>query len=138
MQTELDRTTRRRRAGRRIAALALAACVAIPAAAGATPIGDTKYDAPGMPGSRSGDMPADVVQARVVQGDTKYDSPGASRARAYATPPIQVVRPETTVVRHVNQPLPIALAGAAMLLALLGLGIALRGSSAPLRVHRTR
>jgi hypothetical protein len=136
MQTQLDRTARRR-AGRRIAALALTACVALPAAAGATQIGDTKYDAPGMPGWRSGDMPADIVQPAVVQGDTKYDSPGASRAPKYDAPPIQVVRPATTVVRHVDEPLPIALAGTAVLLALLGVGIALRGSGAPPRLRRT-
>jgi hypothetical protein len=112
---------RRRGVARRAIALALAAaCVAGPGAAFATPIGDTKYDSPGAGRAATGDTPADLAQPRVLMGDTKFDAPGASRAPQYDAPEIHVFRPVTTVVRDVDEALPIALAGGALALALAG------------------
>ena len=63
---------------------------------------------------------------RQTAGDTKFDSPGASRAPQYDPPrTIQVVRPERTIVRDTNEVLPIALSGAALLVALGLAGTAL-------------
>jgi len=53
-------------------------------------------------------------------GDTPADFPGATGAPDVAPPTIQVVRPERTVVRDVNEVLPIALSGAALLIVLMG------------------
>ena len=66
-----------------------------------------------------------VAQA-VSTGDTTSDSPGASRA-PYSEPTrtIQVIRPERTIVRDTDQVLPIALSGAALLVALGLAGTAL-------------
>jgi hypothetical protein len=50
-------------------------------------------------------------------GDTPADSPDASRALSYV-PPSTVARPERTIVRDVNQELPIVLAALALLIAL--------------------
>jgi hypothetical protein len=59
-------------------------------------------------------------------GDTKFDAPGASRAPVYDPPAtIQVVRPERTVVRDVNEELPVILAGLALVIAVGGAGTAL-------------
>ena len=60
----------------------------------------------------------DASAAKV--GDTPADFPGASRAPDVAPPTIQVVRPERTIVRDVNEVLPIALSGAALLIVLMG------------------
>jgi hypothetical protein len=62
--------------------------------------------------------PASNTAAKV--GDTPADFPGASGAPDIAQPTIQVVRPERTVVRDVNEVLPIALSGAALLIVLMG------------------
>ena len=59
-------------------------------------------------------------------GDTKFDSPGANRAPEYdPAHTIQVVRPERTIVRETDAVLPIALSGAALLVALGLAGTAL-------------
>jgi len=74
--------------------------------------------------AKVGDTPADFAQPVAPApkvGDTPVDDPGASRAPQYAAPPtIQVVRPERTIVRDVDQVLPIVLSSAALLLALGG------------------
>jgi hypothetical protein len=100
---------RRRRRIRR-AALALACCaLAAPSAAFAAP-------------TDSGPL----VTPAAKLGDTPADFPGAIRAPQYEAPrTISIVRPERTVVRDVDEALPIALSTAALLLALGGLGIAL-------------
>ena len=134
--------TRRRTHRRRIAAAVLAALVVpvVPAAALAVPA-DTQYPRPvaqtsgptpsdsTKPAAKVGDTPAEfgqpVAPAPKV-GDTKSDSPGASRAPQYDAPrTIQVVRPERTIVRDTDPVLPIALSGAALLLALGLAGTAL-------------
>ena len=136
--------TRRRTHRRRIVAAVLAALVVpvisgpgsalarpadvpyprpVPQTSGPTPSDFTK------PAARVGDTPAEfgqpVAPAPKV-GDTKSDSPGASRAPQYDAPPtIQVVRPERTIVRDTDPVLPIALSGAALLVALGLAGTAL-------------
>ena len=62
--------------------------------------------------------PADHSAARV--GDTPADFPGASGAPDVPPTTIEVVRPERTVVRDVDEVLPIALSGAALLIVLMG------------------
>ena len=133
--------TRRRTHRRRIAAAVMAALVvpvagpvaalAVPADAhhprpvtdwsGPSPsdaaqlkVGDTEVDSPGF-----GPSPSDAAQLAPKVGDTKVDSPGASRAPQYDQPrSIQIVRPERTIVRDTDAVLPIALSGAALLVAL--------------------
>jgi hypothetical protein len=113
-----------RRRHRRIRALilGLAACAAVAAPAAAEPGAD--YPQPASASTKVGDTPADFAQPVAPApkvGDTPVDDPGASRAPQYAAPPtIQVVRPERTIVRDVDQVLPIVLSSAALLLALGG------------------
>ena len=108
--------TRRRTHRRRIAAAVVAALVipvAGPAAALAVPA-DHQYL---RPVTESTPLDSPVPAPNV--GDTKVDSPGASRAPQYDEPrTIQVVRPERTIVRDTDAVLPIALSGAALLVAL--------------------
>jgi len=116
---------RRRRIRR--AALALACCaLAAPSTAFAAPADS----GPSVtPAAKLGATPADVAQPVApapTGGDTPADFPGASRAPQYQAPrTISIVRSERTVVRDVDQALPIVLSIAALLLALGGLGIAL-------------
>ena len=74
------------------------------------------------PTIKIGNTPADFVQppAPVPKaGDTPVDAPGASRAPEYTAPTtIQVVRPERTIVRDVDEALPVVLSSAALLVAL--------------------
>ena len=114
------------------AALALGCCVALvaPSAASALDkIGDTPADfaKPVTPAPKIGDTPADFAAPVVLaapRGDTPVDFPGASRAPEYQPPAtIQVVHPERTVVRDVDRVLPLVLSGAALLLALFGVGV---------------
>ena len=61
-----------------------------------------------------------------IRHSTKFDAPGASRAPNYDPPAtIQVVRPERTIVRDVNEELPVIMAGLALLIAVGGAGLAL-------------
>jgi hypothetical protein len=53
-------------------------------------------------------------------GDTPADFPGASGAPDVPPTTIEVVRPERTIVRDVDEALPIALSGAALLIVLMG------------------
>jgi len=131
------RTRRRIHRRRIVAAVAAAMMVGAPAQALAVPA-DTQYPRP-VPETSSptpshfapkvGDTPADFAQPVAPAhsaGDTKSDSPGASRAPQYDVPrTIQVVRPERTIVRETNEVLPIALSGAALLVALGLAGTAL-------------
>jgi hypothetical protein len=116
----------------RNAALALGCCALIaPSAASADKIGDTPADFAELVthAAKIGDTPADFAApiASVPRGgDTPADFPGASRAPQYQAPrTIQVIRPERTVVRDVDEVLPIVLSSIALLLALGGVGIAL-------------
>jgi hypothetical protein len=120
---------RHRRHIRRVA-LVLGCCALIaPSSAFAQKIGDTPADfaKPVTPAPKIGDTPADFAAPVVLaapRGDTPVDFPGASRAPDYQPPAtIQVVHPERTVVRDVDQVLPLVLSGAALLLALFGVGV---------------
>ena len=131
------RTHRRIHRRRIVAAVVATMIVGAPASALAVPA-DTQYPRP-VPATTSptpsdfvpkvGDTPADFAQPVApaqTAGDTKFDSPGASRAPQYDPPrTIQVVRPERTIVRDTNEVLPIALSGAALLVALGLAGTAL-------------
>ena len=104
--------------------LALVACTALAAPAAAEPGAD--YPQPST--AKIGDTPADFARpvaqsadSKAKAGDTPVDDPGASRAPRYAaTTTIQVVRPERTIVRNVDQLLPVVLSGVALALALGG------------------
>jgi hypothetical protein len=116
--------TRRRTHCRRIVAAVLAALVVPVVPATALAASDST-----QPAAKVGDTPAEfgqpVTPAPKV-GDTKSDSPGASRAPQFDLPrTIQVVRPERTIVRDADPVLPIALSGAALLVALGLAGTAL-------------
>jgi hypothetical protein len=117
----------RRRRRIRALLLGLAACTAIAAPAAAQPAGDAPADYPGtpaMPTMKIGDTPADFAQPVAPApkaGDTPVDHPGASRAPDYTAPTtIQVVRPERTIVRDVDEAFPVVLSSAALLVALGG------------------
>jgi hypothetical protein len=58
-------------------------------------------------------------------GDAPVDHPGASRAPSATPTTIEVVRPERTIVRDVDDALPLILSSTALLLVLAGLGITL-------------
>ena len=80
----------------------------------AAKVGDTA-DFPG-----AGGAPSVALKPAARIGDTPADFPGASGAPDVPPTTIQVVRPERTVVRDVNEALPIALSGAALLIVLMG------------------
>jgi len=80
----------------------------------AAAVGDTPADFPGA--SRA---PSVALKAAKV-GDTPADFPGASGAPDVPLTTIEVVRPERTIVRDVDEALPIALSGAALLIVLMG------------------
>jgi hypothetical protein len=122
----------------RRAAVALAACTAI-AAPTAVALADPPGASVGIAPATEivGDSPADYPTSpapTTTTGDTPVDFPGATRAPQYDAPrTISVVRPERTVVRDVDQSLPIALSSAALLLALGGVGIAVARTGRPRR-----
>ena len=129
-----------RHAVRRLRRMALglaAIAVVAPSSALAMPAGDAP---PSSPPAKVGDTPADFANgaryaaladyhasiAAQKAGDTPGDFPGASRAPEYQAPTtIEVVRPEQTVIRDVDEELPIALGGLALLVALGGTGFTL-------------
>jgi hypothetical protein len=118
--------TRRSTQRRRLVAAVLAALI-VPIASGAPSAhavpADVQYQRPA--GDTSSEFGQTVATAP-KPGDTKFDSPGASRAPQYDAPrTIQLVRPERTIVRDTDPVLPIALSGAALLVALGLAGTAL-------------
>jgi hypothetical protein len=120
----------------RTAALALAACASLAAPAAAEPGSD--YPQPFR--MKIGDTPADFAQAGAAapRGDTPVDHPGASRAVEYEpSTTIEVVRPERTIVRDVDEVLPIVLSSAALLMALGGGAFVLVGGVRRGRVGRS-
>jgi hypothetical protein len=114
--------------------LGLAACTALAAPASANAANDAAADYGGTqaaPVTKLGDTPADFAQALPTPkvGDTPADYPGASRAPEYTGPTtIQVLRPERTIVRDVDEVLPIVLSSMALLVALGGFAFARIGS----------
>ena len=130
---------RRRLRHIRALVLGLAACAALAAPAGGQPPGDTPADYPGSHAAQTtkiGDTPADfpppsaaAATQGVKVGDTPVDFPGASRTPEYTAPTtIQVVRPERTIVRDVDEVLPIVLSSAALLFALVAFALPLVAS----------
>lgn len=85
--------------------------------------------APGA-SARPSDVTSGHQQPAIVNiGDTPVDYPGASRAPQYTRPTtIQVVRPERTIVRDVNDVLPVVVSSAALLIAAAGSGFLLLGT----------
>jgi hypothetical protein len=83
------------------------------------------------PTAKVGDTPADFSRAEPSTpapnvGDTPVDHPGAKRSPRYDAPrTMSIVRPKRTVVRDVDETLPIVLAATAIAVALAGLGVAL-------------
>jgi hypothetical protein len=124
-----------------IAAIVAAACLATPAAASAMPYSPpttTKSDAAqagvqpttdrtdAAQASSNATTPTSTFPSQGFSGDNPADHPGMSRAPQYDAPTtIEVVRPERTIVRDVDQALPIALAGSALVLVLAMIGVTL-------------
>jgi len=119
---------RRRHRCIRALILGLVACAALAAPAAAEPGAD--YPQPSS--AKIGDTPADFAQPVAPApkaGDTPVDDPGASRAPEYTAPTtIQVLRPERTIVRDVDEVLPIVLSSAALLFALVAFALPLVAS----------
>jgi hypothetical protein len=116
---------------RTAAAIAAAVCMAIPATAHAD------SDAAQLPGARTeAPAPSTFPRADFRGGDNPADHPGMSRAQPTPTT-VEVVRPERTIVRDVNEALPIALASAALLLVLATLAITLMHTRAVPRPRRS-
>lgn len=127
-----------------VATIVAASCIAVPASASAgSPPSTYKSDAAQSSGSariwtgarftypqpsKIGDTPAEFAQPVAVapKGDTPADHPGASRSVEYEpSTTIEVVRPERTIVRDVDEALPLVLSGSALVLVLVGLGFTL-------------
>jgi hypothetical protein len=122
-----------------VAAIIAASCLTIPAPASAMPYSPpttTESDA-AQSGARPTTDRTDAAQAssnattptstfpsQGFSGDNPADHPGMSRAQPTPTT-IEVVRPERTIVRGVDQALPIALAGSALVLVLAMIGVTL-------------
>jgi hypothetical protein len=126
-----------------IAAIVATSCLAVTATASADQLPSSyKSDAAqsgsdaGTPYSPAGFKGGDSAQnqrttaatfppAEFRGGDTPVDHPGASRAATVAPTTIEVVRPERTIVRDVDEALPLILSSTALLLVLAGLGVVL-------------
>src|SRR5215218_6562830 len=106
---------------RRAATAIAAICMAIPATAQAD------SDAAQLPGARTEAAATSTFPpADFRGGDNPADHPGMSRAPQYDAPTtIEVVRPERTIVRDVDQALPLILASTALLLVFASAGAAL-------------
>ena len=107
--------------------IAAAGCLAIPATAQADyTLPDTfRTDAAQLPGARTGDL-SQSAYTYGGHGDNPADHPGMSRATDYQQPAtIEVVRPERTIVRDVDEALPLILSSAALMLVIAGVGIML-------------
>jgi hypothetical protein len=109
---------------RALAAIVAAACLAIPAAAFAMPYSPpstTRSDAAQSSGDAGNGAPS-----RPIVGDDIMSHPGMPEFPDYDPPTtIEVVRPERTIVRDVDQALPLILSSTALLLVLTGLGVTL-------------
>jgi hypothetical protein len=129
------------RSRRVVATIVAASCMAVPASAAADALPHTyRSDAAqsGSTGSSPSTDRSDAAQSGIGAqseptfppvgfrgGDTPADHPGASRAGTAAPTTIEVVRPERTIVRDVDEALPLILSSTALLLVLAGFGAAL-------------
>jgi hypothetical protein len=122
-----------------VVAIVAATCLAIPALASAMPYSPpatTQSDAAqsgvqpttdrtdAAQASPNATTPTSTFPSQGFSGDNPADHPGMSRAQPTPTT-VEVVRPERTIVRDVDQALPIALAGTALMLVLAMIGITL-------------
>ena len=128
-----------------VAAIVAASCIAVPTSASADTLPSTYRSDAAQSGS-TGSLPAsdrsDAAQSGIVApadsaakstfppadfrgGDKPVDHPGATRAPSAAPTTIEVVRPERTIVRDVDEALPLILSSTALLLVLTGFGIIL-------------
>jgi hypothetical protein len=109
---------------RALAAIVAASCLAIPASASAMP-----YSPPTTTGSdaaQSGGDAGNGAPHDPIVGDDIMSHPGMPGMPKYDPPTrIEVVRPERTIVRDVDQALPLILSSTALLLVLTGLGVTL-------------
>jgi hypothetical protein len=126
---------------RALAAIVAASCLAIPASASAMPYSppSTTHSDAAQSGSQPTTDRTDAAQAgsngttrmstfpsQGFSGDNPADHPGMSRAPQYDAPTtIEVVRPERTIVRDVDQALPLILSSAALILVFASGGAAL-------------
>jgi hypothetical protein len=111
---------------RALAAIVVAACLAIPAAASAMP--DSAPTTTRSDAAQSGGATGNGTPHKPVVGDDIWSHPGMPGFPEYDPPTtttVEVVRPERTIVRDVDQALPLILSGTALALVLAGLGIAL-------------
>jgi hypothetical protein len=133
-----------------VVAIVAASCLAIPATASAMPYSppttiesdaaqaavqpttdrtDAATPMPCMPSclaqaGSNATTPKSTFPSQGLRGDNPADHPGMSRAQPTPTT-IEVIRPERTIVRDVDQALPIALAGSALMLVLAMIGVTL-------------
>ena len=108
--------------------LALATCsITLPAAASADRSCDLKTHSVRPQTGSCVPVPYDTEPAAGFRGgDHPADHPGMSRAPQHDTPTtIEVIRPERTIVRDVDEALPLILSGTAPLLVLSGIGFTL-------------
>jgi hypothetical protein len=120
-----------------VATIVAASCAAVPASASASPdLGPLRGDSDAAQSTTAIGV-SDAAQSGSVAvraatfppagfrgGDTKADAPGIGEAPAVPTT-IEVVRPERTIVRDVDEALPLILSGTALLLVLGGLAFTL-------------
>jgi hypothetical protein len=106
---------------RTAAAIVAAICMAIPATAQAD------SDAAQLPGTQTPVIAKSTFPpADFRGGDNPADHVGMSRAPQYDGPStIEVVRPERTIVRDVDEALPLILSSTALMLVLASIGVAL-------------
>ena len=117
-----------------VAALVATSCLALTASASADSLPSTyNSDAAqaGYAGTRTATGSADTLPstyksdaAQAGYPGTRVDHPGATRAAMAAPTTIEVVRPERTIVREADEPLPLIMSSTALLLVLAGLGVA--------------
>jgi len=134
---------------RALAAIIAASCLTIPATASAMPYSppttsrsdaaqsgdDGKTNSSIQP--QTGSKPESTFPAADFRGgDSPIDHPGASRAQPAPTT-VEVIQPLRTIVRNVDQALPIALSSAALLLVLALLGVTLAGTRLVPRAGRS-
>ena len=111
------------------AALVVVSCLAASSAASAA---TDRSDAAQAGWVTNADGSAGWPPADFRGGDQPADHPGASRANTAEPATIEVVRPERTIVRDVDELLPLLLSGAALMLVLAGFGVVLvRGRVRP-------
>jgi hypothetical protein len=123
-----------------VATIVAASCMAVPASAAAdSPPPTFRSDAAQSGGDRSqSEVIAKSTRPHGGDGDAPYDHPGMSRASQYDAPTtIEVVRPERTIVRDVDEALPLIMSSTALLLVLAGFGIPLVRTRIVARTGRT-